>query len=241
MTGWSPKPAPPTKVALPPWPATTKPHALPINPVSYEVQAPPLLPAIQNEPMPLPNMQPMQPMPNGIQLATDKYRTKPDDYSGQRFQGDLPSLQTFTRLESEEKLRQRMIQEARQKGERLVFPEEQPTPRPMILARRWPPLREVVEPGFVLHERLLFEQPNFDRYGWDLGVVQPLVSASLFWWDTFMLPYNWGCHPFQRYECSAGHCLPGDPVPLLLPPPEIRATGFVAQAAALTGLFFVFP
>jgi hypothetical protein len=254
VTGWSPKSsaAPPAPPVL--WPTSSVPQRAPASPPkTLALEGPPLLP--MPEPLPksalppkLPVVRPAKPNlqvplqhPNDIKLATDKYRVKPDDITEQRFHGDLPGLQRFTQLQSEEMLKQRMIQEARRRGERLEFPEDPPPPKQVIVARRWPPLREVAEPSFVMHGRLFFEQPAFERYGWDLGIIQPVVSAGLFYWDAFTLPYNWGTHPFQRYESSAGHCLPGDPVPLLLPPPEIRVSGLVAQTSALFGVFLAFP
>ena len=46
------------------------------------------------------------------------------------------------------------------------------------------------------------------------------------------------CH---CYDCSAGKCLPGDPVPLLLYPPELSITGALAEGAAIAVLEVLFP
>jgi hypothetical protein len=242
QTNWSNSPptAPRTQPFVPPaGPTSAKPRPATQKqrPLVVAVELPPAVPPfgdIRGTPVLKP-----QP-PTEIQLATDKYRVKPDD-GAERFYTDLPGLQRVTRLESEDTLKQRMIQEARSRGERLVFPEDPPPSKLIVVSRRWPALRETAEPYFVIHGRLLWDQPNFDRHGWDLGVVQPLVSTAIFWWDTFLLPYNWGTHPFQRYDASTGQCLPGDPVPLVLPPPELRLSGLAAQAGALTGLFLAFP
>jgi hypothetical protein len=155
---------------------------------------------------------------------------------------DVPGLQRLAgSLESEAALMERMRQEARARGERLVFPEEPTLTKEAYVGRHWSPLTRVVEPYYVCYGRLLFEQKNFERYGWDLGPISPVVSTGKFFWDVLALPYNLGTRPFQQYEVSAGYCLPGDPVPLLLYPPEISPTGLLTEAAVVTALFFIFP
>ncbi len=47
--------------------------------------------------------------------------------------------------------------------------------------------------------------------------------------------------PSQCLECSAGKCLPGDPAPLALYPPQLSVTGLLAQSGAVAAGFFVFP
>jgi hypothetical protein len=59
--------------------------------------------------------------------------------------------------------------------------------------------------------------------------------------DAITLPYNLGTTPCRKYDCSAGLCLPGDPVPLLLYPPQISTTGLLAQGVALGTLLVLFP
>jgi hypothetical protein len=154
---------------------------------------------------------------------------------------NVPGLQRLTTLESEAALIQRMRQEARARGERLVFPEETTLSKEPYPGRHWSPYLKEVEPDYVCYQRLLFQQKNFERYGWDLGPITPILSAGKFYWDCAWLPYHLATRPCQQYECSTGYCLPGDPVPLLLYPPEISATGLLAQAAVVTGLVFIFP
>jgi hypothetical protein len=148
------------------------------------------------------------------------------------------------RLESEAALHERMRQEARERPapERIEFPTEPSLgpPQPSI-ARSWPTVYELAEPNFVCYRRLLFEDLNAERYGWDLGFVQPFVSAAEFYWDFVMLPYNACKEPCRCFECSAGYCLPGDPVPYYLYPPGLSVTGLVAEAGAVVGVNFMFP
>ena len=42
--------------------------------------------------------------------------------------------------------------------------------------------------------------------------------------------------PLEKYEVSAGKCLPGDPASFYLYPEEFSVTGLVGQAAAVTML-----
>jgi hypothetical protein len=156
---------------------------------------------------------------------------------------EVPNGLKLFRRESEAALKERMRQEKRDRDDfgPLVFPEEQPLPREVYLGRRWPQSRELVEPSYLCHGRLYFEEKNSDRYGWDLGIIQPLVSAASFYGDLLTFPYHWATRPCQRYDCSAGKCLPGDPVPYLCYPPEASLTGLAAEASVVTALFFIFP
>ena len=38
--------------------------------------------------------------------------------------------------------------------------------------------------------------------------------------DVVLLPYHWGTDPCNCTECNRGYCLPGDPVPFLVYPPN---------------------
>jgi hypothetical protein len=146
-------------------------------------------------------------------------------------------------VQSDAALMERMRQEKRSQGtiERIVFPEEIVLSKLAYAGRRWDPLKEVAEPNYVTYHRLTLEQKNTERYGWDLGVVQPLVSALHFYSDVVLLPYHIGKRPCQQVDSNAGYCLPGDPVPLLLYPPELSLSGVGLEAAVLVPLFFAFP
>jgi hypothetical protein len=125
--------------------------------------------------------------------------------------------------------------------ERAIFPEETVITRERYAGRSFPPGYMVVEPTYLCYGRLYFEQKNLERYGWDLGPVTPLVSTAGFYWDLVTLPYHMWTAPCRQYECNAGYCLPGDPVPLLLYPPELSLTGLVAEAGVVTAMFAIFP
>jgi hypothetical protein len=103
--------------------------------------------------------------------------------------------------------------------------------------RELPPASMFIEPNIVTHQRLYFEERNAERYGWDLGFIQPLVSTGYYLKDLANLPFTFITKPCQRYDSSAGKCLPGDPVPYLLYPPEISAVPKIVSY----GLLAKFP
>jgi hypothetical protein len=166
-----------------------------------------------------------------------------DELNEYSIQLEPPGSERLFRLESERSLQERMRQEARQRPtlQRITFPDEPVLSREAYAARTFPPATEVVEPNYVCYERLYFEEKNSERYGWDLGFVGPFVSAAEFYWDVVTLPYHLGTEPCRKYECSAGYCLPGDPVPYLLYPPELSLTGWVLEGGTAVALFAIFP
>jgi hypothetical protein len=151
------------------------------------------------------------------------------------------------RLESEAELRERMTNEA-QLGinplnlkYEIMFPDYPGVPKEKLVARNWPPMTEIVEPPYACYRRLYFEQINSERYGWDLGVVSPILSQGAFYFDLLALPYHAAVEPVRRYECNAGYYLPGDPVPLMLYPLEFSWSGLAAEAAVAGLAVVLFP
>jgi hypothetical protein len=166
-----------------------------------------------------------------------------------RYQVQLepPGPQRLFRLESEAMLQKRMIEESREQTppDRIFFPKEPVVStqvyNPYLRNQTWPMIGTIVEPNYVCHGRLLFEQRNAERYGWDFGPAHPLLSAMVFVKDVVTLPYHVGTAPCRPFECSAGLCLPGDPVPLMLYPPEMSVSGLATEAAAVALMFALFP
>jgi hypothetical protein len=166
----------------------------------------------------------------------------PDDITQYGIQLEPPGPQRIFRLEPESSLHIRMQQEAKQRPsqERLEFPEE-PVVTGGDVHRHFEPMQLLAEPNYVCYNRLYFEDLNTERYGWDLGPIQPFVSAAKFYADLLALPYHFWTDPCRCYECSAGYCLPGDPVPYLIYPPEFSLTGLTAEAVTVVGLMAMFP
>jgi len=153
-----------------------------------------------------------------------------------------PGPERLFRMETEQDLKERMRQEAHNRGERdpLVFPDEPVLTTEPYAGRNWPERKLLVEPDYVCYNRLLYEQLNLERYGWDIGPLQVPLAVAKFYLDTLFLPYNQWTDPC-RSETSAGYCLPGDSVPFLLYPPEWSLTGAIAEAGVGVALFAMFP
>jgi hypothetical protein len=189
---------------------------------------------------------PVQYVPPGRRRDSDDFL--PEEGVGllpSSIQLKLPGPQRLFRLESEAGVRERIRQESRQRRtpDVIEFPEELHfEARELVMQpRNWPVAQELVEPGYVWHGRLPFEQINSERYAWSTGALQPAISALHFYLDVAALPYRLGEDPCRAGDTNAGKCLPGDPVPLLLYPPGWSLAGFAAEAAVAVPLFFVFP
>jgi hypothetical protein len=146
-------------------------------------------------------------------------------------------------VQSDAQLQERIRQENRERRrpERIVFPSDPVISTDTYAGRKWYPMRMEVAPYYVCHGRLYFQQINFERYGWDLGVLSPLISGAVFLWDFVTFPYQLAMEPCRCFEYNTGWCLPGDPVPLLLYPLQISATGFIAEVGTIITLVAVFP
>jgi hypothetical protein len=162
-----------------------------------------------------------------------------------RFQIRLepPGPELVFRRESEAVVEQRMRQETRQQNllDNVVFPEKPVLSKVAYTGRSLAPQVVYAEPNYVNYRRLYFEEKNSERYGWDLGVLQPVVSTLYFYKDTLLWPHNAVSYPHRRYETSAGQCLPGDPVPYIIYPPEWTIEGVLAELGVGAALFAIFP
>jgi hypothetical protein len=165
------------------------------------------------------------------------------------------------RLEGDDELMRRLTQELiedTRKRKTKLDPEWKPAPefykvppvtqiesdKPYVekaVREAYPPMRSVIEPDYVVHRRLYFEEKNSERYGWDIGIAQPFVSALYFYRDTLLWPARLASNPFERYSASAGKCLPGSPVPYFLYPPEIDLFGATVGAGTIIGVAAMFP
>jgi hypothetical protein len=158
----------------------------------------------------------------------------------QAAQAAEPAPDQLFRPESEATLHQRMRQEAVQRGRSVPeFPTEPAVSTQVFAGRAWPHQVEYAVPSYVCYNKLLFQQINAERYGWDLGPIHSIISGGLFFLDVALFPYNAAVDICNPCECSAGYCLPGDPVPLLLYLPEFSWTGLAAEAAAIGSLIAI--
>jgi hypothetical protein len=127
----------------------------------------------------------------------------------------------------------------------LHFPAQEPVGGGLPYVSKtvnYPPAQGHYAPLYLVHRRLHFEEKNAERYGWDLGFIQPLVSAMYFYKDVLLWPNSLasGC-AYGFWDTNAGKCLPGSPTPYMLYPPGLTITGGAFEGAIITGAAFVFP
>jgi hypothetical protein len=104
------------------------------------------------------------------------------------------------------------------------------------------PRQLLIEPGYVVHRRLHFEEKNSERYGWDIGPAQTLISTMYFWRDTLLWPQSLASSCIRGpWDTSAGKCLPGSPVPYYLYPLGLTCGGTAFEAAIIAGAAAIFP
>ena len=120
---------------------------------------------------------------------------------------------TLYRLESEAELQERIRQEARSRGnsDSVVFPDQDALARVNYPGRSLPGQQILIEPPYTCHRRLLFEEKNAERYGWDFGFIQPALSTAYFYKDLLFFPAHFGSYPHRRMECTLATCLAGRP------------------------------
>ncbi len=162
-----------------------------------------------------------------------------------QIQLEPPGLERLSQLNSDPALEERIRQETRLRNEkeRDVFPPSPVLSNEVYRGRGsvWQHRTLTVEPNFTVYHHLYFEDKNAERYGWELGPLQPMLSALEFYADFVMLPYKLNKNLFDNDECSTGYCLPGDPVPLMIYPPQVTVRGLVSELGALAAVIAIFP
>jgi hypothetical protein len=217
-----------------------RPAISPYAPLQTPSSAPaPMLPAAFTQKAqpgaPLPPLGGVRPPEAGLEL---------EQVAPYTIQLEPPGLEKLAQsVQSDASLQERIRQENRERAtpERITFPADPILSTDTYRGRKWDPMKMEVAPYYVCYGRLRFEEQNAERYGWDLGVLQPLISAGYFLWDFVWFPYHLAMEPCRCFEYNTGYCLPGDPVPFLLYPLEISATGAVAEIGTILTLVAVFP
>ena len=154
---------------------------------------------------------------------------------------DLPGPQgLFGRRESEASFYMR-IGQAAPKHRPAVFPAEQPVTKERYKPREFPLAVAQVEPLFLMHPRLLFEQPNFERGLYDLGIIQPAVNLGVFYYDLAMMPYHYWSDLRDCSESNVGKCLPGDQAPFRVPIERFSVTGAIGELGVIVAGGYLFP
>jgi hypothetical protein len=207
------------------------------------------LPPIPGDPAPTPvaSTPPKRETTSPFQLAQYKPPRPGEDDKHEEYQIQVipPGLERFTRLDSDAKLFERIRQETitRDPNERVEFPASPILSRERYRGRGnvWAQQHMTVEPNLLYYRHLFFEDKNSERYGWDFGAIQPEICLVKFWFDFVSLPMKIGSTLCDRMEANTGYCLPGDPVPYLLYPPDVTVPGSVAELGVIAALIAMFP
>jgi hypothetical protein len=148
-----------------------------------------------------------------------------------------PTANELYRVENETALLERIRQEKRGEGE---FPTEKPITG-SILPRNFTASVATEFPSYVVYQPLYFQQVNVERYGWELGVFQPLVSQAQFYGDVLLFPYKVAVDPPWKCDSNRGYALPGDAEPLRFLTMPFSWKGVAAEAGAAVGASAIFP
>jgi hypothetical protein len=97
-----------------------------------------------------------------------------------------------------------------------------------------------VAPG-LCHNPLYFEDINLERHGHSFGLLQPAVSVGHFFVRIPFWPYMMAINPPRECVYTLGYYRPGSYAPFCLHHPPIRARGILAEGAAVTAVFLIFP
>jgi hypothetical protein len=160
-----------------------------------------------------------------------------EDKQAYQVRTTLPGMEELFRIESEKGLQSRIQKEMGNKDE---LPAQPTLATSAFAGRSFQPSQIVAEPHYVCYGKLLFEERNAERYGWDLGFIQPAVSLASFYKDVIFLPYHLASRPHQR-ECSP-KCLPGDSVPYMVYHEGATVSGVLAETGIVLALaLIVFP
>jgi hypothetical protein len=204
-------------------------------------------------PVPVPRVPTLQVSAPPLQLVRYQADRRRPGYDGDddqleyQIQLEVPGLERLilsmaNDSDVQERIRQETLRRTRGR-ERVVFPEEPILSRDRYYGRGgiWPERAVVAEANFLCYDKLLFEDRNSERYGWEIGMLQTFISPLLFYADLAVAPCSIFKHPCSCTDCNTGLCLPGDPVPYRIYPPEITATGTLAELATIVALIVAFP
>lgn len=238
--GLSPKPLPPSGTQWRPLGANA-----PIEPQPY---IPSPLPSSTHAATTLPVPPRIDPLPTPGAVGDTKAKPIPKEVT------ELPSRATIFQIPDDARLHRliydRVAKDTGMKAEVLrnsfPFPAVTPTVPPgtryLAKTNTLPPGQCLFEPGFVIHNRLHFEEKNAERYGWDLGIMQPLVSTASFYKNMILWPSSLVTGAVVGFwDTNAGKCLPGSPVPYYFYPQGLTVSGTAAEGVVLTTLSFVIP
>jgi len=176
---------------------------------------------------------PPQPQPTPDDLADPLTRLlgqQPDEYI--RPIGDLQADITFKPGPLPEKYDRLAAEKFARAGEVVAaFGSDRP----------WPAFTYAYVAPALCHRPLYFEEPNVERYGYQLGCLQPVVSGAHFFATVPFVPYKMVlCRP---HDCmyTLGQYRPGDYTPFQHNRFVWDTKAAVAQVGVVVGLVFLIP
>jgi len=137
-------------------------------------------------------------------------------------------------------------------GERRLLPERRAYKKlsqvPVVqhtvgYSRDWTPLSYSWEAPQLKYNPLYFEDPQLERYGNEVCILQPFLSGARFYTTIATLPYqmmsegNSVCHTVYDF----GYARPGDCVPYALEVPEFSWTGALTSGGWVYALIVILP
>lgn len=154
-----------------------------------------------------------------------------------------PGKDDLFRVDSEASLAERARQRRKLMGQtELEFPDSTDMRITSSLEKRkFIEMTATKQPSYVVFQPLYFQQINHERYGWELGVFQPIVSTGQFYGDVLLFPYKFAANPPWCCETNAGYALPGDPEPLRFLTTPFSWRGVIGQTGAAVGGAAIFP
>lgn len=224
------------------------------KPSPSAVTIPDVPPIPISQPTPTRNSKP-QPVPTFVaqeQPPKDKQPPISQDYLKRAIQ--LPARERVFVIQDDVELEQaimnRLRQDAKEAGLKLDDKMLKFPPLPDVASGQvykpktgtYPPMQVTYVPTYIIHRRLHFEELNSERYGWDLGIIQPFVSTLYFYKDFLLWPNSLasGC-VYGFWDTNAGKCWPGSPTPYFLYPPGLTITGSAFEGVIITGAAFAVP
>ncbi len=208
------------------------------------------LPPIPDRPISVPSTVSASPM---LQEQPKGKGAQPDDPIANQKYTKLPPTDVIFQLPNDAVLEKVIIERIREnlkgkdiKGDNyLKFPPVDDPTRGLVYVAKtgsYPPSQVAYDALYIVHRRLHFEDMNTERYGWDLGIVQPFFSAMTFYKDVLLWPNSLASgFAYGFWDTNAGKCLPGSPTPYMLYPPGLTITGSVFEGVIITGAAFAFP
>ncbi len=152
----------------------------------------------------------------------------------------LPPKNELFRAESDASFLERIRQQKAANKDPFEFPAEEPI-KTALTPRSFPPATAIQFPSYVVYQPTYFQQINAERYGWELGVFQPLISTAQFYGDVLLLPYKVSAQPPSCCDSNVGYIQSGDPESLRFLTMPFSWRGVIGQTGAAVGGAALFP